>query len=446
MISYVILSEELYDKEFINDRVKGFDEYKTQILNDEKANPNFIKTIKGYEELEAQIYHIARNLASKKSLIFWGLGITEHIDGSKAVMAIANLALITGNIGKDGAGLMPLRGQNNVQGACDVGCLPYYLPDYQAPLEENIGLTTPKLIDEMIEGNIKALYNMGEDLRHIHPNQNKIQKAIQNLDLIIVQELFVNEIAKEADIVFGVKSAYEKRGVYVNAMRRLHLSQPLVKNSLPDDWEVIKDIENKINGNFLYNTSENVWDDTRAETTRYAGASYIKLKKHTAKGLQWPVTRVDTPMLHTETFATDDGYGHLSYYPYELRNQVKELINSESNDTFYLTTGRTLVHYNNSAQTMHTTKLDDSYGEDIVLACIDDKDKFDLMKSDEVILKSRYGQSARLRVKFSKKIKKGTLFTTFHKADSKINYLFGDESDSFTQTACFKSVEVEIIK
>jgi formate dehydrogenase major subunit len=259
--------------------------------------------------------------------------------------------------------------------------------------------------------------------------------------LIIVQELFINEIAKEADIVFGVKSAYEKRGVYVNAMRRLHLSQPLVKNSLPDDWEVIRDIENKINGEFIYNSSEDVWDDTRNETTRYAGASYIKLKKHTAKGLQWPVTRTDTSHLHLEKFATDDGYGHLKYHQYELRNQLKNLKNNITTQSFYLTTGRTLVQYNNSVQTQQSIKLDKNYAHDIILASEDDKDRL----ANEVILKSKYGQSGKLSVKFTKKIKKGTLFVTFHKSASKINYLFGDESDDLTKTACFKSVEVEII-
>ncbi len=168
---------------------------------------------------------VARKYATRKSLFFWGLGITEHLDGSYAVMAITHLALMTGNIGKRGAGLMPLRGQNNVQGTCDVGMLPYYAPDYQPPKE--IGMMTPDLINAMIDGGIKAVFNIGEDIAHIHPNQNKIHAALKNLDLLIVNELFDNEITKFADIIFGVKSAYEKTGVYVNAERRLHLSQPL---------------------------------------------------------------------------------------------------------------------------------------------------------------------------------------------------------------------------
>jgi len=246
MMAFVIIDEELYDKSFIDNRTKDFDLFKEKILNDPYANPEFIKNIEGYEYLAKMVPNIAREYAFKKSMIFWGLGITEHLDGSHAVMAITHLALMTGNVGKVGAGLMPLRGQNNVQGACDMGCLPYYLPDYQEPKE--IGLMTPQLIDAMQEGKIKALLNMGEDILHIHPNINKTEKAFENLEFVMSQELFMTEVAKRADIVIGVKSAYEKTGVYVNAMRRLHLSQPLVENNLPPEQTTIglKDIEKEV--------------------------------------------------------------------------------------------------------------------------------------------------------------------------------------------------------
>ena len=230
MLAYVIINEELYSEHFVEDRTKGFAAFKEKILNDPYANPEYFKQIEGYEYLSKLIPKVAREYALKKSMIFWGLGVTEHIDGSYAVMAITHLALMTGNIGKQGAGLMPLRGQNNVQGACDMGMLPYYAPDYQTPKE--IGLMTPQLVDEMLEGRIKAVINMGEDLTHIHPNSNKVNRALDNVEFVMVQELFMTEIANRADIVIGVKSAYEKTGVYVNAMRRLHLSQPLDRKSV----------------------------------------------------------------------------------------------------------------------------------------------------------------------------------------------------------------------
>ena len=438
-LAYVIISEELYDKEFLANRTKGFDEYKQKILDDPYANPEYFKSIKGYETIAEQIPGIAREYATKRSMIFWGLGISEHYDGSYAVMALAHLALMTGNVGKEGTGLMPLRGQNNVQGACDVGCLPYYDPDYKEPKER--GLTTPELIDEMLEGKVKAMYNMGEDIAHIHTNQNKIHKALENLDLIICQELFMNEIAKKADIVFGVKSAYEKTGVYVNAMRRLHLSQPLVENNLPDDWEVLRDIENKINGEFLYETSEDVWNETReAISYRYGGASYKKLSKHRSKGMQWPIDKTDTPILHLESFRTDDGLGRFVYKQYELRGQIQELTQSGDYEGFYLTTGRVLVHYNNAMQSIRSEKLNSKYSEDVILASHEDEQRL----GNRVVLRSSYGQSGELPVKFVKGVKQGTLFVSFHHAKSKVNFLFGDEADDLVKTAKFKSVKVEV--
>ena len=441
MLCYVIIKEKLYNKDFLKNRTVGFDEFKDKILNDPYANPTFLSKIKGYEDLEDTIIKIARDYATKKSMIFWGLGVTEHLDGSYAVMALTHLALMTGNIGKCGTGLMPLRGQNNVQGACDVGCLPYYNPDYETPQE--MGLTTPQMIDGMLQNKIKSLYVMGEDLTHIHSNQNKTNKAIQNLDCLIVQELVMSDISKKADIVFGVKSAYEKTGVYINAMRRLHLSQPLVTNDLPDDWEVLRDIENKIQGEFLYQDSCNVWEDIRIDApVRFGGASYQKLIKHRSKGMQWPIGRTDTPILHTEKFGTSDGLGHFCYHQYKLREQIKNLVQNKQTDTFYLTTGRTTVQYNNSSQTNLSPALNSRYSEDILQVSIEDKEKF---KSDKVILKSIYGQTNPLNIKFVKTLKTGTLFCTFHHSKSKINYLFGDEADELVQTARFKSVEVEVI-
>ena len=443
MLAYVIITEELYCQDFIDNRTAGFEEFKTSILNDEYANPDYMKKIKGYEELAELIPTIARKYATSKSMLFWGLGISEHLDGSYAVMALVHLALMTGNVGKEGAGLMPLRGQNNVQGACDVGCLPYYAPDYQEPAE--IGLKTPEALDAMLENKVKALYVMGEDFTHIHTNQNKVHKAIENLEVIIVQDLFMSDVATKADIVFGVKSAYEKTGVYVNAMRRLHLSQPIIENDLPDDWEVLRDIENKIKGEFLYNTSEDVWNDIRIDAPyRFSGASYQKLTKHRSKGMQWPINRTDTPTLHLETFRTPDGLGNFIYHQYKLREQIQKLVKDISHDTYYLTTGRSIIHYNNAAQTMHSPKLISKHSEDILQISIHDKDKFE--GTTQVILKNQYGETNPLNIKFVKTLKVGTLYTTFHHAKSHINYIFGDEADELVMTARFKSTEVEIIK
>ncbi len=440
MLAFVILSEGLYNEAFIKSRTRDFDAYKESILNDPYANPDFYFKVPGYESLPELIRKTARDYATKRSMILWGLGITEHLDGSKAVAAICNLALLTGNVGKPGAALMPLRGQNNVQGVCDMGMMPYYNPDYQPPKE--IGLMTPQLVDEMLEGRLKMLWNMSEDLAHIHPNQRKVHEALSKLELCIVSDLFPTETTEFADIIFGVKSAYEKEGVYVNAERRLHFAQPIIDSDLPDDWEVINEVAKRMGTDFGFVTQEDVWNDTRKKApNRFGGASYEKLRANRRDGLQWPVKETGTVRLHETEFRTKDGLGHFTYFPYELRGQVEELI-SDTRSDFYLSTGRIIDHYNNARQTAECAKLDKRHEEDVILVSLEDADYFDADR--RYVMKSAYGESKPLKIKITKNIKKGCLFTTFHHSKSHINFLFGDECDSFVMTARFKSVKVKI--
>jgi len=438
MISYVILDEELYDKEFIEANTIGFEEYRDSILSDEYAKPEFFKKIKGYEYLCDVIKEVAREYAKNRSMILWGLGVTEHLDGSYAVEALCNLAVMTANIGKEGSGLMPLRGQNNVQGVCDMGCLPYYLPDYKTPPRE--GKKTPELIDSMIKGDVKALVNMGEDIAHIHTNQTKIEKALEGLELLITMDLFDNEITKFSDIIFGVKSAYEKEGVYVNAERRVQLTSALVHSDLPDDWEVIEGITRELTGKISYNSSKEIWDEFRESSFRFGGASYELLEKMRDNAPQWPIVKEGTPILHMQGFATDDKKAHFSYRRYYLRGMMSELVNGQTKG-FYLTTGRVIAHYNNSNQTSKSPTLVKRHKEDVLHVSKEDEEFF--KEAKYVKLYSKYGVSGKLRVKITRKLKKGTMFCSFHHAKSKINYLFGDESDELTKTALFKSVKVE---
>ncbi|MDQ7054975.1 MAG: molybdopterin-dependent oxidoreductase [Persephonella sp.] len=442
MMSRVIIEENLYNEGFIRQRVKDFEEFREKILTDPFSDPELFRKVKGYEYLSEKIRDVARKYATKKSMILWGLGITEHIDGSYSVMAITHLAMLTGNVGKEGAGLMPLRGQNNVQGACDMGCLPYFDPDYRTP--EETGLMTPDIIDAVLDGKIKAIYNLGEDIAHIHPNQNKIHRALQKLEFLVVNEIFPNEITEYADVIFGVKSAYEKEGVYINAERRLHLSQPVIFSDLPDDWEVLSEIAKRMGIQVQYKKSEDIWNEVRREApVRFSGASYEKLKQNRLKGLQWPVKETDTPVLHVNQFRTEDGYGRFHYKQWEIRGMVKELLQKGEYEDFYLTTGRNLIHYNNAAQTKECISLISKISEDTVYASEKDREK--LRNASKVILLSQYGETEPLKLKFVSFLKEGTLFTTFHFAKSKINYLFGDESDTFVKTARFKSVKVKVI-
>ncbi len=429
-IAKELIQKDLINKEFVKNRCVRFEEYKNLILKD-KYDKKFFEKLKGFEKIKEQIEEIAK-LITKKTIFAWGLGVTEHIDGTESVNAISNLAMLTGNF-KKGAGVLPLRGQNNVQGACDVGCLPYYLPDYVRPSE--VGLMTPDMIDEMLRGKIKTIINMGEDILHIHPNQNKIHKAFRELEFLMVMEVMENEIVKKADIVFATKSAYEKEGVYVNAERRLHLSKPLIKSSLPDDWEVLSEISKRLGVDRGYEDSEEVFEACKREVSRFRGATYERLEK---KPLQWPIKEdgSDSPILHLDKFSTPDGKGHFHYHKYHLRGEVKDLI--EGKRKWYLNTGRALAQYNNAAQSAKSERLTKRYGDDILL--VNEIHKGEI--GEVVRLKSAYGISGPLRVKFTDKVRPYTFFTTFHFAKNKINYLFGDESDHKVKTARFKSVEV----
>jgi formate dehydrogenase major subunit len=259
----------------------------------------------------------------------------------------------------------------------------------------------------------------------------------------------LNEVTKFADIIFGVRSAYEKEGVYINAERRLHLSQSLVDSDLPDDWQVIQGVANALNSHWHYQENEDVWSEVqKVAKNRFAGADYNKLrtKRREGSGLQWPIFENETPILHQETFRTEKGLGKFIYQSYKLRGQIQEILENQqdtSSEYFYLSTGRMIRHYNNSSQTKASSKLSKHHQEDILLVSAEDKDFFKSMRL--VKLKTEFGETAPLQIKITNKLKKGTLFTTFHHSKSKINFIFGDVADELTKTAQFKSIKVKVI-
>ena len=444
-LARAIVERELYNREFVEKRVSNFEEFRERILSDEWARPEVFRKIPGYEYLTDEIYRLAEEISEKRTVFLWGLGITEHIDGSESVAAIANVALLTGNVGKKGCGLLPLRGQNNVQGACDVGMLPYFLPDYKKPPVE--GYKTPEVIEAILRGEVRALWVMGEDIAHVHPNQKKVREALEKVDFLIVNELFPCEVTEFADVVFGVKSCYEKTGVYINAERRLHLSEPVFESDLPDDWEVVAEVSKRLGRDFGFKGSEDVWNDLRrAAPERFGEAEYKLLKENILSAPQWPVKNgKGTPILFKERFPTEGGRAKLYYSQYEVRGMVEELLKTGKISDFYLTTGRILPHYNNVNQTSRCETLEKfrTFKEDTVYASPEDREKIGECK--RVILVSRYGKTAPLPLEFNSHIKPGTLFVTFHRVKSGVNFLFGDESDRFVKTARFKSVKVKVI-
>ena len=445
VLARVIVERKLYDEEFVKSRISNFEEYKDKILSDRWAKPEIFKRIPGYEYLAEEIYRLAEEISQKRTVFMWGLGVTQHFDGSETVSAIANVALLTGNVGKNGCGLLPLRGQNNVQGACDVGMLPYYLPDYREP--ERKGYTTPETIDAILRGEIKALWIMGEDIAHTHPNQSKVRETLDAIDFLVVNEIFPSQVTEFADVVFGVKSCYEKTGVYVNAERRLRFSWPLFHSDLPDDWEVIAEVSKRMGRDFGFKTSEDVWNDIRrAAPERFGDADYELLQENFLNPPQWPVRcGKGTSILFEERFPTEDGKARLIFFPYTLRGMVSELLLQRAVENFYLTTVRVLPHYNSANQTSRCETLEKfrMFKEDVVYASPEDRERF--RGADRVILFSDYGRTAPLPLEFNNHVKKGTLFVTFHRAKSCVNFLFGDEADRFVKTARFKSIKVKVI-
>jgi len=254
----------------------------------------------------------------------------------------------------------------------------------------------------------------------------------------------MTDIAERADIVVGLKSAYEKTGIYINAMRKVHLSTPLVKSDLPDDWEVLKQLDEKMGGGYGFETSEDIWEDVRkTATNRFTGASYKVLRENEKAGISWPITEDGngTPVLHREDFRTKDGIGAFRYHGYKPFGMIEEILNNKLTG-YHLTTGRIMAHYNNSAQTKYTEKLMKKHTQDILLVHEDDVADF---PSEKVILKTKYGQTNPLTVKFTDKVRPKTLYTTFHHADSHLNFIFGDKSDELIMTAAFKSIQVDVI-
>ncbi|MDR2034628.1 MAG: molybdopterin-dependent oxidoreductase [Helicobacteraceae bacterium] len=425
-IAREIITNDLCDLEFIAKRTVGFESYKAALLSEK---PIGFGKIALYEKLTEQIPKLSRIIASKRTLFIWGLGVTEHIDGSDAVSAIANLALLSGNIGKIGAGVMPLRGQNNVQGACDMGVLPYYGAGYSQPKE--IGLTSPQMFEAILSGEITALFNMGEDIARTSANLNKVISALDRLDFFCVCELFMSGAAQRADIVIGVKSAYEKRGIFINAERRVRLSKPLVESAELDDWEFFAALTAALGFDCDLDSGEAIWREVQSKAPDMFGAIGYE---EASQGAQWKGER-----LYEERFCAKDRLARFYFAPYRRRGA---LCASADSSIFYLITGRVASQYNNAAQTSETPRLNARAERDILLLSPIDAKGLDPTKRIKLI--SRYGESAPLVFKADESIAKGTIFCSFHQARSRINYLFGSEGDSVTQTPRFKAIETKI--
>ena len=452
-ISSTIVEEELYDEEFLKERVLELKEFRDFIR---KWAPEQVAGICGVEA--ESIRKTARLYAMEKpAMVFHGLGMTEHIQGTEGVMCLVNLALLTGNIGKPGTGINPLRGQNNVQGSAHMGCEPDNLTGF-VPIEEGKslfedmwrtsvptkkGLNLMQMMDAAADGKLKGLWAIGYDVFLTNPNAHATAQAMQSLEFIIVQDMFLNETAREFGSVFlPVSSSFEKDGTFMNAERRIQRVRKVIEpvgESKPD-WEIICKIASVMGkGEFFdFHSSREIWNEIRSVWKVGSGITYERIEQ---AGLQWPCPSEEhhgTQVLHTETFPIGKraALRRVEYRP------TTEMTTEDF--PFLLVTGRTLYHFNAGTMTLRTanTKL---HPTDFLDVSPEDAQRLELREGDRVKVLSHYGEAV-LPVRISSSVKPGELFATFHTAEAFLNYVTSPHCDSYVKTPEYKVTAVRIEK
>lgn len=453
MMLYFIISEGAEDKAFIESRCEGYEEMKEEIL---KLNIDELEAITGVDKNLVKEAALAYANA-KAAMEFHGLGVTEHYQGTFTVQLIADLAMITGNIGKKGAGVNPLRGQNNVQGAADMGAQPHqgagYLdvtdPEVNAKYKtfygsdivpDHIGYKIPEMFDAAIEGKLKALWIIGEDVVQTDPNTNKVKKAMDSLELLIVQELFMTETAKHATVVLPGASFLEKDGTFTNGERRVQRVNKVVEpiEGCKTDGQIIVDVMNRLGYNQPDYTAAGVLEEVSQIVPFFRGAVWEELGDN---GKQWPILPdgSDTQMLHIEEFKR--GKGKFTYKAYEESHEVA----SYSDDYPYIiTTNRELEHYNCGAMTRRTGNVE-ILTEDVLLIHPDDAKANGISDGDLVCVESPRGK-VDIKAVLTDEMKPGILSSTFHFPEIMLNIITSDEHCTESMCPEYKVVSCRIRK
>jgi formate dehydrogenase (coenzyme F420) alpha subunit len=455
---YVILSEGLEDKEFIQTRTKGFDALKEEVM---KCTPEWAEPITGVPA--DTIRNMARIYATNKpSALIYSMGVTQHSTGTDNVLSMSNIAMLTGNIGKRGSGVNPLRGQNNVQGACDMGALPNVVSGYQAVINPElrakvcgvwgvkdipakVGLTIVEVMNAADEGKVKSLYVMGENPMLSDPDVNHVKHSLEKLDFLVVQDIFLTETAQLAHVVLPAASFAEKDGTFTNTERRVQLLKPAIKppGQAKPDWEIIGLIAQKMGvKGFDFKSQEEIFEEVRKTTPQYAGMTYERLRKPEA--LHWPCPTVEhpgTPILHMAKFSHPDGLGIFFGVPFKYQ--------AERPDAEYpmiLTTGRMLYHYHTGTMTRRSATLDGEVKTGFVEINTEDAKALGVKDGAKVKVKSRRGE-IEIAAKVTPNIMKGIIFIPFHFAECSANKLTIAALDPFAKMPEFKvcAAKVEII-
>ncbi len=452
MMMYYIIAEGLVDDSFIQQRTEGFEDFKKEILN---IDLDHFEKVCGVDKNVIRDAAIAYAKAPN-AMSFHGLGVTEHSQGTFTVMQIADLALLTGNIGRRGVGVNPLRGQNNVQGSADMGVQPHqgagyldvtndavnqrYNEFYGVKVPKMIGYKIPEMFDAALKGKLKALWVIGEDIVQTDPNTQKVIRALENTDLVIVQELFMTETAKYADVILPGASFLEKSGTFTNGERRVQAVRQVVSpiEGAKPDGQIIIDIMNKMGYPQPDYTPEGMLEEISQIVPFFAGITWERLGKN---GLQWPVNKegMGTEILHTVDFKRGKGL-----FEYKAWEETMELQSHAKDYPFILTTNRELEHYNCGAMTRRTAN-EKLLTDDYLMIHPDDARNHLIGEGDYVCLESPRGK-VDVKARITDEVKPGILSTTFHFPEIMINNLTGDIHDSEAKCPEYKVVAVRIRK
>ena len=458
---HVIIEEGLHDQDFVQGRTEGFEELKAAVAD---YTPERVEEISGIpaEDLKAA----ARLYASaERSAILYAMGITQHTTGVDNVVSCANLAMLTGNVGKPGTGVNPLRGQNNVQGACDLGGLPNVYSGYQAVTIDavqakfkeawghapptRVGLTVTEMVNAAHHGDLKALYVLAENPMVSDPDLNHVRAALEQCEFLVVQDIFPTETAQLADVVLPGTTFVEKDGTFTGTDRRIQMVRQAIEplgESRPD-WEIIADLAqrmgNRENGapfaRWAYTSPAAIMDEIAALTPIYGGSSFGRLEEEGF--LQWPVPTADhpgTPYLHKDRFSR--GLGHFT--PVEFKEPAEA---PDEEYPFTLTTGRIMFHYHTGSMTRRSEKLDQEVPDGYVEISPEDADRLGIGKSERIRVVSRRGE-IETQAWITRRVPPGTVFIPFHFAEAAANVLTNPALDPVAKIPEYKVAAVRVEK
>lgn len=452
-MAHVIVAEGLANEAYIRERCDWdeFEDY-AAFISDPRHSPEAVEALTGVPAAElraaARLYATGGNGA-----IYYGLGVTEHSQGSTTVMGIANLAMLTGNVGREGVGVNPLRGQNNVQGSCDMGSFPHELPGYRhvknadvraifeqawgVEIDPEPGLRIPNMLDAAVAGKFKGLYCQGEDILQSDPDTKHVAAGLAAMDCVIVHDLFLNETANYAHVFLPGSTFLEKDGTFTNAERRINrVREVMAPKAGMADWEVTQALANAMGAGWNYTHPSQIMEEIAATTPSFAGVDYAVLEE---KGsVQWPCNEANpegTPLMHVDGFVRGKGRFILTEY-------VATDERTGPRFPLLLTTGRILSQYNVGAQTRRTENTI-WHEEDVLEIHPHDAETRGIKEGDYVKLASRSGETS-LRAKITDRVSPGVVYTTFHHPQTQANVITTDFSDWATNCPEYKVTAVQV--